>query len=85
LLAEKHKFEQREVQNGKLLQIIVRRKTTFIAIPGEARNLLLAKGQEKADSSGKHRPRNDRVGSLSAFSKGCEERERPWNIRVKHF
>jgi hypothetical protein len=49
--------------------------------------LSLAKGQEKADSSrkvramaqsssGKHRPWNDRFGSLSIFCRGYEEKTR---------
>jgi hypothetical protein len=39
-------------------------KVVAIVIPGGARNLLPAKNQEKADSSGKPRPRND---SLRVF------------------
>jgi len=43
-------------------------KAVLIVFPNEARNLLFAKKQEKADSSGKPRPRND---TCKGFSAAC--------------
>jgi hypothetical protein len=37
-------------------------KLLLIVIPSEARDLLLRKSEKKADSSGKIRPRNDKIG-----------------------
>jgi hypothetical protein len=49
----------------------VAERAVVIVIPSRARNLLLAKTKEKADSSGKPRPRNDKFESFSA---ACEVR-----------
>ena len=41
-------------------------KVVGFVIPSEARNLLVANDQEKADSSGECGPRNDKFESFSA-------------------
>jgi len=44
-------------------------KVVGFVIPSEARNLLVANDQEKADSSGKCGPRNDKFEGFSATCK----------------
>jgi hypothetical protein len=41
-------------------------------IPSEARNLLFAASEEKADSSGKNRPRNDAFGGFFSSLPGLD-------------
>jgi hypothetical protein len=55
-------------------------KCFFIVIPSAARDLLLRKSQEKADSSGNIRPRNDRIG---VFPQPVQPRDFGWCERQK--
>ena len=55
-----------------------------IVLPGEARNLLVANGPEKADSSGKPGPRNDpRNDKFRCFSANCKVRASTYQRAVK--
>jgi len=52
-------------------------KVVYFVIPSEARDLLSRKTEEKADSSGKPAPRNDRINYFfrSLFSRDIQKRE----------